>query len=152
MLLTTPIVWPSYRWSFDRRFDRTFAQLAQLAFGSDVERPFGPTVSATWKDGSYVVTLDAPGIPEEALSVSVTGRMLMLDVNTDELTWNQRIRLPQGLAVDSTSATYANGRLTVTVPPSPEAQPRRIEISVAAPAAALEASTGQSDSPSTDTE
>ena len=117
MLLTTRTVWPAYRRSFDRRFDRTFAQLANLAFGTGgVERPFGPSVSATWNDGSYVLTLDVPGVPEEALSVSVTGRTLVLDVNTDELTWNQRIRLPQTVDVESTSATYANGRLTVTVP------------------------------------
>jgi HSP20 family protein len=153
MLLTTSTVWPAYRRSVDRRFDRTFAQLANLAFGSgSLERTFGPNVAATWNDGSYVLTLDVPGVPEEALSVSVTGRTLVLDVNTDELTWNQRIRLPQTLDVESTSATYANGRLTVSVPTAPEAQPRKVEITVAAPAAELESGTDQPGKPSTDTE
>jgi HSP20 family protein len=153
MLLTTRTDWPAYRRSFDRRFDRTFAQLANLAFGTaGVERSFGPSVSATWNDGSYVLTLDVPGVPEKALSVSVTGRTLVLDVNTDELTWNQRIRLPQAVDAESTSATYANGRLTVTVPVAPEAQPRKVEITVAAPAAELETGADQPASPSTDTE
>jgi HSP20 family molecular chaperone IbpA len=153
MLLTTRTAWPASHRSFDRRFDRTFAQLANLAFGgASVEGTFGPRVAATWNDGAYVLTLDVPGIPEEALSVSVTGRILVLDVNTDELTWNQRIRLPQTVDVESTSATYANGRLTVTVPVAPEAQPRKVEITVAAPAAELESGTDQSASPSTDSE
>ena len=120
MLLTTRTVWPSYRRSFERRFDRTFAQLADLAFGGGFERSFGPRVAATWNDGSYVLTLDVPGVPEDALSVSVTGRTLVLDVNTDDLTWHQQISLPQTVDVEATSATYANGRLTVTVPPTPE--------------------------------
>ena len=152
MLLTTRTAWPTYHRSVDRRFDRTFAQLASLAFGAGVERSFGPSVSAAWKDGSYVLTLDVPGVPEEALSVSVTGRTLVLDVNTDELTWNQQVRLPQTVDVGSTSATYANGRLTVTVPVAPEAQPRKVEITTAAPAAELETGADQPDSPSTDTE
>jgi HSP20 family protein len=150
MLLTTRSVWPAYDRSFDRRFDRTFAQLANLAFGSgSVER--GPRVAATWKDGSYVLTLDVPGVPEEALSVAVTGRTLLLDVNADQLTWSRRITLPQAVDVESTSATYTNGRLTVTVPAAPEAQPRKVEITVAAPAAAeLETATDQPGSPSND--
>jgi HSP20 family protein len=153
MLLTTRPVWPASHRSFDRRFDRTFAQLASLAFGSgSVEPAIGPRVAATWSDDAYVLTVDVPGVPEEALSVSVTGRTLALDVSTDELTWNQRIRLPQTVDVGSTSATYANGRLTVTVPVAPEAQPRKVEITVAAPAAELETAADQPASPSTDTE
>ena len=153
MLLTTRTAWPAYRRSVDRRFDRTFVQLANLAFGTgSLERTFGPNVTATWNDGSYVLTLDVPGVPEEALAVSVTGGTLVLDVNTDELTWNQRIRLPQTVDVESTSASYANGRLTVTVPAAPEAQPRKVEITVAAAAAELESGADQPGNPSTDTE
>ena len=118
-------------------FDRTFAQLANLAFGTGTfQRPAAPAVSATWNDGTYVLTVDVPGVPEEALSVSVTGRTLVLDVSTDNLTWNERIRLPHTLDIEAVTANYANGRLTVTVPASPEAQPRKVEIAIGAPAAA----------------
>jgi HSP20 family protein len=152
MLLTTRPAWPTAR-PFDRQFDRTFAQLANFAFASrDFDRAFGPTVAASWKDGAYVLTVDLPGVPEDALSVSVTGRTVVLEVAADELTWNQQVRLPQTLDVESTSATYANGRLTVTVPAAPEAQPRKVEITVGAPSAELETGTDQPVSPSTDTE
>ena len=83
-----------------------------------------------------MLTVDVPGVPEEALSVSVAGRTLVLDVATDKLTWNERIRLPHTLDVEATTANYANGRLTVTVPASPEAQPRKVEIAVGTPVAA----------------
>ena len=153
MLFTT--VRPLRTTAFDRRFDRTVAQLAGLAFGADnYARANSPVVSATWNDGTYVLTVDVPGVPEEALSVSVAGRTLVIDVATDNLTWNERIRLPQVLDVDATTANYANGRLTVTVPAAPEAQPRKVEIVAGAPAAAeITAADDQStDSPTNVTE
>jgi HSP20 family protein len=155
MLLTTLPVRPVRTSSFDRRFDRTFAQLAGLAFGAGAfHRPASPVVSATWIDGTYVLTVDVPGVPEEALSVSFTGRTLVLDVATENLTWTERIRLPYTLDVEATTANYANGRLTVTVPTSPEAQPHKVEITVGTPAAAqIEASSDQpADSATNDTE
>ncbi len=141
MLLTTVPVRPVRTSAFDRRFDRTFdrriAHLANLAFGTGTfQRPATPAVSATWNDGAYVLTADVPGVPEEALSVSVTGRTLVLDVSTDNLTWNERIRLPHTLDIEAVTANYANGRLTVTVPVAPEAQPRKVEIAIGAAAAA----------------
>lgn len=118
-------------------FDRTFAHLAGLALGADrYVRPASPNVHAEWKDGNYQLTVDVPGVPEEALSVSVTGRTLVIDVATDDRTWSQRIRVPQTLEVETTTANYANGRLTIVVPSAPEAQPRKVEITVGSPAVA----------------
>jgi HSP20 family protein len=135
MLLTT--VRPIRTSAFDRRFDRTFAQLAGLALGAGSSaRPTSPAVSATWNDGTYLLTVDLPGVPEEAVSVSVAGRTLIVDVATDNLTWNERVRLPHVLDIAATTANYANGRLTVTVPTAPEAKPRKVEIVSGAPAAA----------------
>lgn len=88
-----------------------------------------PAVSGQWADGAYTLTVDLPGVPHDALSVSVAGRTLVLDVATDSLTWNERIRLPQTLDVEQVSANYVDGRLSVTIPAAPEAQPRNVEIS-----------------------
>jgi HSP20 family molecular chaperone IbpA len=153
MLLTT--VRPVRTSAFDRRFDRTFAQLAGLALGTgSFTRSNSPAVSATWNDGAYLLTVDLPGVPEEALSVSVAGRTLIVDVATDNLTWNERVRLPHVLDIEATTANYANGRLTVTVPAAPEAQPRKVEIVTGAPAAAeiAPADDQPADSPTSDTE
>ncbi len=155
MLLTTLPARSVRTSAFDRRFDRTVAQLAGFAFGAgSFARPSSPAVSATWNDGIYVLTVDVPGVPEEALSVSVAGRTLVVDVATDNLTWNERIRLPHVLDVEATTANYANGRLTVNVPAAPEAQPRKVEIVAGAPVAAeITAADDQpTDSPTNDTE
>jgi HSP20 family molecular chaperone IbpA len=150
MLLTTlparPVRTSVFR-PFDRRFDRAFAQLADLAFGPSAfdvfERRFGPNVSATWNDGSYVVTVDVPGVPQEALSVSVADRTLVLEAKTENLTWSERVQLSRRLDVEATTAQYANGRLTVTVPAKPETQPRTIEIAVGNTQAQLDAGSDQ---------
>jgi HSP20 family molecular chaperone IbpA len=87
-----------------------------------------PALSGRWADGAYELTADVPGTPEDAVAVSVAGRTLSIDVVTDELTWNERIRLPQTLDPEQVSARYANGRLTVTIGKTAEATPRTIAI------------------------
>ena len=67
--------------------------------------------------------------------------------STDGLTWNERIRVPHTLDAVAATASYANGRLTVTVPASPEAQPRKVEITVGTPAVAEVGSGSDSDQP-----
>jgi HSP20 family molecular chaperone IbpA len=62
------------------------------------------------------------------VAVSVAGRTLTIDVTTDELTWNERIRLPQTLDPERVAARYANGRLTVTIGKTADATPRTIAI------------------------
>jgi HSP20 family protein len=109
-----------------------------------------PAVSGQWADGSYTLTVDLPGVPQDALSVSVAGRTLVLDVATDSFTWNERIRLPQTLDVEQVSANYVDGRLTVTIPTAPEAAPRRVEISSTPAQPQLAA--GTDDSPPADTQ
>ena len=87
-----------------------------------------PAVSGRWADGTYELTADLPGIPEESVAVSVAGRTLTIDVTTDELTWNERIRLPQTLDPEQVAARYVNGRLTVTIGKTAEPTPRTIGI------------------------
>lgn len=129
--------------TFDRRFDRAFSNLAGWAFGPATRPQAVPAVSGDWADGNYVLTVDLPGVPEDALSVNVAGRTLTIDVATDELTWNERLRLPQTLDPEQVTARYADGRLTVTVPQRPEATPRRIAIDTSPAQAAIE--TGESE-------
>ena len=87
-----------------------------------------PALSGRWADGAYELTADLPGTPEDAVAVSVAGRTLNIDVVTDELTWNERIRLPQTLDPEQVAARYVNGRLTVTIAKTAEAAPRTIAV------------------------
>jgi HSP20 family molecular chaperone IbpA len=98
-----------------------------------------PALSGRWADGAYELTADLPGTPEDAVAVSVAGRTLSIDVVTDELTWNERIRLPQTLDPEQVAARYVNGRLTVTIAKTAEAAPRTIAVDTTAPRAELDA-------------
>jgi HSP20 family protein len=96
-----------------------------------------PAVSGRWADGAYELTADLPGIPQDAVGVSVAGRTLTIDVASDELTWSERIRLPQTLDSEQVTARYVNGRLTVSIGKSAAAAPRSIAIDTAPAAAEL---------------
>jgi HSP20 family protein len=91
-----------------------------------------PAVSGRWVDGAYELTADLPGVPQDSVAVSVADRTLVIDVATDELTWNERIRLPQTLDAEQVSARYADGRLTVSIAKTAEVAPRSIAIEIAA--------------------
>lgn len=159
MLVTYPTRSPLATWrSFDRSFDRAFAQLAAFSTPQSTVRPvrsFGPSVSGSWTDEAYEFTVDLPGVPEENVAVSVTGRTVALDVNAgdESSSWSRSVRLPQTLDPEQVSARYVNGRLTVTVgrtaqPAAPEA--RRISLDTTPVQAALEAATDDASEASTD--
>jgi HSP20 family protein len=114
-------------WSFDRRFD----DLVDSVFSSARYTPAAPAVASTWEDGVLKLTVDLPGIPQDAVDVSVAGRALTIGVKTDTLSWERTLSLGTGLDPEQVSAQYANGRLTVEIHPVAEAQPRRIEIETA---------------------
>ena len=104
-----------------------------------------PAVAGRWVDGAYELTADLPGIPQDAVAVSVTGRTLAIDVASDELTWSERVRIPQTLDPEQVSARYADGRLTVTIAKIAEAAPRSIAIEVAPVQAELSSPTQSDD-------
>jgi HSP20 family protein len=113
-----------FDWAFDRRFDG----LVDSFFRPSRLSPAAPAVASTWEDGALKLTVDLPGIPQEAVDVSVSGRALSISVKTDTRSWQRTLSLGSGLDPEQISAHYADGRLTVVVAPVPEVQPRRIEI------------------------
>jgi len=135
--------------AFDRRVDRAFDQLASSFVAGTTRR--SPVVDAAWQDGSLVLTVDLPGTPGDAVGVAVAGRTLTLSATTPRLSWERSVRLGAALDPDQVSASYVDGRLTVTVGAVAAAEPRTIEISTTpAPAievevAADEASASESD-------
>ena len=81
---------------------------------------------------SLVLTVDLPGIPREAVKVEVADRSLTLAVEhaTDrgDLRWSRTLQLGGSLDAEGVNARYADGRLTVTVPPAAKPEPRAIAI------------------------
>ena len=136
-LTTSPLFAPAVRRrpALDTTFDRALTALAR-SYG-DV----GHRVEGSWNDGTYQLTVDLPGTPEEAVGVSVAGRTLTITVAGEgDSTWTRRLRLAQTLDPEQVSARYVNGRLTVTVGATAAPESRTVAIDTTPVAPALEAS------------
>ncbi|WP_372454008.1 Hsp20/alpha crystallin family protein [Occultella gossypii] len=113
----------------------------------------------------YVLSMDLPGVDPGSIDISVEDRILTIraerttpSAGADWLvrerpsgTFARQLTLGQGLALDQISAAYTDGVLSLTIPVSEQAKPRRIEVAhvaspsqlgAGAPAASESASTG----------
>ncbi len=136
---------------FEWTVDRTLDDFVDSFFSPGRFAPAAPAVASKWEDGALKLTVDLPGVPQDAVDVSVTGRSLTISVKTDTLSWQRTLSVGAGLDPEQVSAQYADGRLTVAVNPVPAVQPRQIEITTA-PAPAIEAGEpGQPDEGGQDT-
>jgi HSP20 family protein len=97
-----------------------------------------------YRDGDhYVLTADLPGIDPGSVDIDVDGQLLTIRAERtlaagDGVKWITREReaasflrqlnLGQGIDNDGIAATYSNGVLTVTIPVSEKAKPRKIEV------------------------
>lgn len=97
----------------DVNFDRAFEQLANSFF--EPRRQAGPVVDGAWHDDEYVLTVDLPGVPAEAVSVEVRGDTLSLGAATDKMEWQRTLRLGDRLDPGKVRASHVDGRLTVRI-------------------------------------
>lgn len=113
-------------------FDRMFDQLTSGWVTTAQRRDRTPSVQGEWQADTLVLTVDLPGVPGDAVKVEVADRALTIAVEhtTDkgELRWSHTVQLGGSLDAEHITATYADGRLTVTVPPVPVAEPRKIAV------------------------
>lgn len=108
-----------------------------------------------YRDGDhYVLTADLPGIDPGSVDIDVDGQLLTIraerSVPTGEgVKWITRERegasflrqlsLGQGVDTERISASYDNGVLSVTIPVSEKAKPRKIEVTAAGQSQVLRA-------------
>lgn len=134
---------------FDRSFDRVFEQLTSSLY--DQRRQVGPTVDGRWQDDRYVLTVDLPGIPADAVSVEVSGTTLTMSASTDSFQWQRSLSLGDHLDPDKIEARHVDGRLTLRIGTYDQPEPRRIAIDTTPAPAAIEAdSSEQADEQSAD--
>ena len=96
-------------------------------------------------DKSYTVTTALPGVDAEHINVRVHNDMLTIEGEIPEKEiekdgkrsllkeryygrFSRSIRLPQPINRDQVEAAFDNGILTLTLPKSPEAQPKQITV------------------------
>ena len=118
-------------------FDRTFQQLV-AGFGAPSDRT-GPVVRASSTEGTLTLTVDLPGVPAEAIGVEVADRTLTLTADHDGSKWSRSTRLGSQYDLDSVTATYVDGRLTVTVGTAPAPAARKIAVTTTPAVQAVEA-------------
>jgi HSP20 family protein len=98
-----------------------------------------------YRDGDhYVLSADLPGVDPGSVDIDVDGQLLTIRAQRtltagDDVKWITRERetatfvrqlnLGQGIDVERISAAYDNGVLSVTIPVSERAKPRRIQVS-----------------------
>jgi len=96
---------------------------------------------AFWEDEhGYTIELDAPGVAEEDIDLTVHNGELVIQGERKSQRregaydgrsygkFEQRITLPKAVDPEAISAKLAGGVLTLTVPKSEAAKPRKIEL------------------------
>jgi HSP20 family protein len=113
-----------------------------------------------YRDGDhYVLTADLPGIDPGSVDIDVDGQLLTIRAERtlpsgDGVTWITRERegasflrqlnLGQGVDTERISASYSNGVLSVTIPVSEKAKPRKIAVTSDADSPVIRAHEGSS--------
>ena len=97
-----------------------------------------------YRDGDhYVLSADLPGIDPGSVDIDVDGQLLTIRAERtlasgegvkwitrerEAATFVRQLNLGQGIDTEHISAGYANGVLSVTIPVSEKAKPRKIEV------------------------
>ncbi len=95
-------------------------------------------------EDAFTLTVDLPGVDSNSIDVDVDGRLLTIRAQrtaseVEGATWISRERstgsvvrkltLGDGVDSENIAADYANGVLTVTIPVSEKAKPRKVVVS-----------------------
>lgn len=133
---------PSSFGSLEKQLDSLFSGLPGLF---DLSNVASKTVAESplklrWyeKEDAYQVRLDLPGVSKEDISLEIEEGLLQVTAvrkfnssgneadNSQEL--RKSVRLPEDVNEEAISATVENGVLSVNLPKSEKAQPRKISI------------------------
>lgn len=131
--------------ALQRELDRTFGA-PLFSFGGGPARSVFPAVNVFDDKHSYVVRIEAPGVPPDAFVIESHGRTLTVSGKRemkmpergsyhrrerDSGGFSRSLQLPEDADSGSAEASYAHGILTVTVPRREEAKSRQISVKAA---------------------
>ncbi len=108
-----------------------------------------------YRDGDhYVLTADMPGIDPGSVDIDVDGQLLTIRAERtltegegvkwitrerEAVSFLRQLNLGQGIDTEHIAANYNNGVLSVTIPVSEKAKPRKIEVSTDASSPVIQA-------------
>lgn len=131
--------------SLQREIDRMFGEYLPFLGDEDVEPGlWAPVMDLTETEKEYVVKMDVPGIPKEAVTVNLEDHRLIVrgerkeeekKESANQLVVERRygnfyrsMALPKAASEDGIAAEMQDGVLTIKIKKVEEAKPRRIEI------------------------
>jgi HSP20 family protein len=129
------------------RRDDIFADLFRDFLGiGDVDLTLQPPADVAETDGEITVKLEVPGVAKDDIKVSATDDSLTVsgetrkeierkgkNVHRQEIrygSFQRTMALPAEIDPSKTHAELANGVLTVTLPKTPHAKAKRIDVAV----------------------
>ena len=106
-----------------------------------------PAVDVEETPENYIVKAELPGFDENNVKITVDKHVLTISGKIDETnrdengkkylikerryeSFERSFSLPDGLDESAITADFANGILTVTLPKTPEEQPKKIEVKI----------------------
>ena len=141
--------WPSFGRLTDLRddLDRLFGSpLAECARGSNLLSGWTPALDLYEDKDNLFVKVELPGMKREEIDVSLHEGSLSIsgerkseqkhqdaDVYRAERffgRFQRTVALPTAVAADKVKAQYKDGILTITLPKTDEAKPKRIDVNV----------------------
>ncbi|MEU3271971.1 Hsp20/alpha crystallin family protein [Saccharomonospora sp. NPDC006951] len=122
---------------------REFDNLYRVFGGSERDGAWSPPADVTETEDGYSVEVELPGVKKDDIDVDLTGNRLTVTGEVKEKEregtslrrarrtgrFSYRVALPRNVDSDNIEAALADGVLTVTVPKSATAKPRKITIS-----------------------
>ncbi len=121
---------------------RDLDRLSDAVFGT-TSRPAAMPMDAYRHDGRFVVNLDLPGVDADSIDLTVEQNVLTIhaerrapmDDGAERVvgertsgTFSRQLCLGETLDVESLTADYDAGVLTIEIPVAEQAKPRRIQI------------------------
>lgn len=134
--------------TLSRAMDQAFVNGSPDPVGKTAAQPaWVPELDAWESESEYVVQLDLPGVKTEAVDIGFEkntltirgerergirapekGELRVFFAERDWGSFTRSLRFPQHVAGDNISATFEAGVLTVRIPKTEAAKPRKIQI------------------------
>ncbi len=136
----------AFRGEIDNLFDHYLGDPWGGSLGTKLGPPLSsfPQFDLSESDNEVTLRAELPGLEPDDIRVEVTGNALTLsgekssekEEQRGECRYSERqfgsfsrtIPLPVGIEADKVDATFAGGVLTVRLPKSADAQPRRVKV------------------------
>lgn len=105
------------------------------AFDSLIDRVFDNALYSTSRhlaldetDDAYSLSLELPGFKQSEVEVTLNGETLTVAAKKGDRSYQQSVTLPRGVDADKIEARLEDGLLSISLPKSALAKPRKIAL------------------------